>query len=114
MREYVEEKCKDLTEDQRKQLAVVMDDIVFLLPEDVSVVFNEHGEFEFCAMTLFCCQVSLLFVRNTQNMPAMPSSNYSPIIQIIHRAIRTQDSQRTLLIMRYDLSKIVGAFLKRL
>lgn len=46
MREYVEEKCKALTEEQRKQLAVVMDDIVFSLPEDVSVVFNEHGEFK--------------------------------------------------------------------
>lgn len=113
MREYVEEKCKGLTEDQRKQLAVMMDDIVFLLPEDVSVVFNEHGEFEFCTMTLLCCQVCLLLVRNTQNTPALSSSNYSPIIQIIHHANRTQDSQRTLLIMRYDLSKIVGAFLKR-
>lgn len=66
MREYVEEKCKDLTQDQRKQLAVMMDDIVFLLPEDVSVVFDEHGEFHFCTMTLLCCQVSLLFVRNSQ------------------------------------------------
>lgn len=45
MREYVEEKCKTLTGDQRKQLAVMMDDIVFLLPEDVSVVFDEDGRF---------------------------------------------------------------------
>lgn len=45
MREYVEEKCKTLTGDQRKQLAVMMDDIVFLLPEDVSVVFDEEGRF---------------------------------------------------------------------
>lgn len=63
MREYVEEKCEALTEDQRKQLAVTMDDIVFLLPEDVSVVFNEHGEFQLCTMTPLCCQVS------RQNMP---------------------------------------------
>lgn len=45
MREYVEEKCKALTVDQRKQLAVMMNDIVFLLPEDVSVVFDEEGMF---------------------------------------------------------------------
>lgn len=63
MREYVEEKCKDLTEDQRKQLAVMMDDIVFLLPEDVSVVFDEHGELEFCTMALLRCHGSLLFIR---------------------------------------------------
>lgn len=43
MREYVEEKCKTLTVEQRKQLAVMMNDIVFLLPEDVSVVFDEEG-----------------------------------------------------------------------
>lgn len=45
MREYVEEKCKALTGDQRKQLAITVDDIVFLLPEDVSVVFDEEGRF---------------------------------------------------------------------
>lgn len=43
MREYVEEKCTALTDDQRKPLAVTMNDIVFLLPEDVSVVFDEEG-----------------------------------------------------------------------
>lgn len=45
MREYVEEKCKPLTKAQRKQLAVKMEDIIFVLPEDLSVVFDEHGEF---------------------------------------------------------------------
>lgn len=45
MREYVEEKCKALTVDQRKQLAVTTNDIVFLLPEDVSVVVDEEGTF---------------------------------------------------------------------
>lgn len=45
MREYVEKKCKTLTAEQRKQLAVMMNDIVFLLPEDVSVVFDEEGLF---------------------------------------------------------------------
>ncbi|XP_075902995.1 m-AAA protease-interacting protein 1, mitochondrial [Nelusetta ayraudi] len=51
MREYVEEKCKTLTGDQRKQLAVMMDDIVFLLPEDVSVVFDEEGR-KFCFVVM--------------------------------------------------------------
>lgn len=45
MREYVEEQCKALTAEQRKQLAVMQNDIVFLLPEDVSVVFDEEGVF---------------------------------------------------------------------
>lgn len=41
----MEEKCKVLTVAQRKQLAVMMNDIVFLLPEDVSVVSDEEGMF---------------------------------------------------------------------
>lgn len=46
MIEYVEEKCRSLTDAQRQQLAVKMDDIVFVLPEDVSVVFDQYGEYE--------------------------------------------------------------------
>lgn len=46
MTEYVEEKCRSLTDDQRQQLAVAVDDIVFTLPEDVSVVFDQHGGLE--------------------------------------------------------------------
>lgn len=45
MIEYIEKKCSSLTEAQRKQLAVTMNDIIFALPEDVSVVFDSHGEF---------------------------------------------------------------------
>lgn len=44
MRDYVEKKCKCLTNEQRQQLAVTVDDIVFMVPEDVSVVFDEQGE----------------------------------------------------------------------
>ncbi|XP_015227354.1 PREDICTED: uncharacterized protein C2orf47 homolog, mitochondrial-like [Cyprinodon variegatus] len=51
MREYVEEKCKPLTKAQRKQLAVNMEDIIFLLPEDISVVFDEHGR-KFCFVVM--------------------------------------------------------------
>uniref|UniRef100_A0A3B5R7E1 Si:dkey-82o10.4 n=2 Tax=Xiphophorus maculatus TaxID=8083 RepID=A0A3B5R7E1_XIPMA len=51
MREYVEEKCKPLTKAQRKQLAVKMEDIIFVLPEDLSVVFDEHGR-KFCFVVM--------------------------------------------------------------
>lgn len=44
MIDYVEERCKSLSDAQRRQLAVTMDDIVFVLPEDVSVVFDQYGE----------------------------------------------------------------------
>lgn len=47
MMEHVEKKCRSLADDQRQQLAVTVGDIVFALPEDVSVVFDQHGEFEF-------------------------------------------------------------------
>uniref|UniRef100_UPI003AADBCDF m-AAA protease-interacting protein 1, mitochondrial isoform X4 n=1 Tax=Centroberyx gerrardi TaxID=166262 RepID=UPI003AADBCDF len=42
MVDYVEKKCKSLSDVQRQQLAASMDDIVFLLPEDVSVVFDQY------------------------------------------------------------------------
>ncbi|KAM4568792.1 m-AAA protease-interacting protein 1, mitochondrial [Fundulus diaphanus] len=51
MREYVEEKCKSLTKAQRRQLAVNMEDIIFVLPEDISVVFDEHGR-KFCFVVM--------------------------------------------------------------
>ncbi|KAM6910423.1 m-AAA protease-interacting protein 1, mitochondrial [Xenentodon cancila] len=47
MVEYVEDTCKSLTDAQRRELAVSMDDIIFALPEDVSVVFDQHGR-KFC------------------------------------------------------------------
>ncbi|XP_071393527.1 m-AAA protease-interacting protein 1, mitochondrial isoform X3 [Centroberyx affinis] len=39
---YVQKKCKSLSDVQRQQLATSVDDIVFLLPEDVSVVFDQY------------------------------------------------------------------------
>ncbi|XP_072249696.1 m-AAA protease-interacting protein 1, mitochondrial [Leuresthes tenuis] len=51
MMEYVEERCRSLTDAQRKQLAVNMDDIIFVLPEDVSVVFDEFGR-KFCSVVM--------------------------------------------------------------
>nr|XP_020496084.1 m-AAA protease-interacting protein 1, mitochondrial-like [Labrus bergylta] len=55
MIEYVEKRCSSLTEANRQQLAIAMDDIVFVLPEDVSVVFDSHGR-KFCHITMrFWC-----------------------------------------------------------
>uniref|UniRef100_UPI0037E86EED m-AAA protease-interacting protein 1, mitochondrial n=1 Tax=Semicossyphus pulcher TaxID=241346 RepID=UPI0037E86EED len=51
MIEYVETRCRSLTDAQRQQLAVTEDDIVFVLPEDVSVVFDSHGR-KFCYITM--------------------------------------------------------------
>jgi len=48
---YVREKCSSLTDAQRKQLAVSMDDIIFLLPEDVSVFFDQYGR-SFCFIVM--------------------------------------------------------------
>lgn len=49
--DYVETRCRSLSEAQRKQLAVTMDDIIFMLPEDVSVVFDEHRR-KFCFVVM--------------------------------------------------------------
>ncbi|XP_071780516.2 m-AAA protease-interacting protein 1, mitochondrial isoform X2 [Centroberyx gerrardi] len=51
MVDYVEKKCKSLSDLQRQQLAASMDDIVFLLPEDVSVVFDQYGR-KFCFVVM--------------------------------------------------------------
>uniref|UniRef100_UPI003AABE83B m-AAA protease-interacting protein 1, mitochondrial isoform X2 n=1 Tax=Centroberyx gerrardi TaxID=166262 RepID=UPI003AABE83B len=51
MVDYVEKKCKSLSDVQRQQLAASMDDIVFLLPEDVSVVFDQYGR-KFCFVVM--------------------------------------------------------------
>ncbi|CAK6959023.1 m-AAA protease-interacting protein 1%2C mitochondrial [Scomber scombrus] len=48
---YIEKKCQPLTKDQQQQLAVSMDDIIFLLPEDVSVVFDQYGR-KFCFIVM--------------------------------------------------------------
>ncbi|XP_024114068.1 m-AAA protease-interacting protein 1, mitochondrial [Oryzias melastigma] len=51
MVEYVEKRCGSLTDAQRKQLSVNMDDIIFVLPEDVSVVFDQFGR-KFCSVVM--------------------------------------------------------------
>uniref|UniRef100_A0A8C5EHW0 Uncharacterized protein n=1 Tax=Gouania willdenowi TaxID=441366 RepID=A0A8C5EHW0_GOUWI len=48
---YVEQKCKSLSAAQRRQLSVQIDDIIFLLPEDVSVVFDQYGR-KFCFVVM--------------------------------------------------------------
>lgn len=65
MIDYVEEKCKVLTITQRQQLAVQMDDIVFVLPEDVSVVFDKYGR-------KFCHVVMRFWVLSTHEGPDDP------------------------------------------
>lgn len=51
MMEYVEKKCRSLTDAQRQQLAINMEDIIFVLPEDVSVVFDKYGR-KFCSVVM--------------------------------------------------------------
>ncbi|XP_042346519.1 m-AAA protease-interacting protein 1, mitochondrial [Plectropomus leopardus] len=51
MIDYVKTRCKPLTDAQRQQLAVTLDDIIFMLPEDVSVVFDKHGR-KFCFVVM--------------------------------------------------------------
>ncbi|XP_075937342.1 m-AAA protease-interacting protein 1, mitochondrial [Anarhichas minor] len=49
--DYVQTRCRSLSEAQRQQLAVTMEDIVFMLPEDVSVVFDKFGR-KFCFVVM--------------------------------------------------------------
>ncbi|XP_049902226.1 m-AAA protease-interacting protein 1, mitochondrial [Epinephelus moara] len=51
MIDYVKTRCKSLTDAQRQHLAVTMDDIIFMLPEDVSVVFDRYGR-KYCFIVM--------------------------------------------------------------
>ncbi|XP_037129707.1 m-AAA protease-interacting protein 1, mitochondrial [Syngnathus acus] len=48
---YIEERCQPLPQHHRQHLAVSMDDIIFVLPEDISVVFDSHGR-KFCTIVM--------------------------------------------------------------
>ncbi|XP_034467874.1 m-AAA protease-interacting protein 1, mitochondrial [Hippoglossus hippoglossus] len=51
MVEHIEKSCRSLTEAQRQQLAVNVEDIIFLIPEDVSVVYDQYGR-KFCFVVM--------------------------------------------------------------
>lgn len=51
MMEYVESRTKALSRAQMDKLLVTADDIIFLLPEDISVVFDGHGR-KFCSIVM--------------------------------------------------------------
>lgn len=51
MMEYVETKTTALSKAQMKKLLVTADDIIFLLPEDIDVVFDAHGR-KFCSIVM--------------------------------------------------------------
>ncbi|CAL1612313.1 unnamed protein product [Knipowitschia caucasica] len=51
MMEYVETRTKALSRHQIQKLAVDTDDIIFLLPEDVTVVFDQYGR-KFCSIVM--------------------------------------------------------------
>nr|XP_046254822.1 m-AAA protease-interacting protein 1, mitochondrial [Scatophagus argus] len=65
MMEHVEKKCRSLSDAQRQQLAVTMDDIVFVLPEDVSVVFDQYDR-------KFCFVVMRFWILSTHEGPDDP------------------------------------------
>ena len=44
--QYVKKKCASLSEEQRQALAVSLEDIIFLLPEEVSVLQDDNGTFK--------------------------------------------------------------------
>ncbi|XP_033836466.1 m-AAA protease-interacting protein 1, mitochondrial [Periophthalmus magnuspinnatus] len=51
MMEYVETRTKPLSHAQKLKLSVNTDDIIFLLPEDVTVVFDQYGR-KFCSIVM--------------------------------------------------------------
>lgn len=64
---YIEKKCRPLTKDQRQQLAVSVDDIIFVLPEDISLVFDQYGR-------TFCSVVMRFWLLTTHEGPDDPEA----------------------------------------
>ncbi|XP_061918645.1 m-AAA protease-interacting protein 1, mitochondrial [Entelurus aequoreus] len=54
---YIEKKCQPLSARQRQNLTISMEDILFVTPEDVSVVFDAHGR-KFCIIAMRCWHLS--------------------------------------------------------
>ncbi|XP_029307756.1 m-AAA protease-interacting protein 1, mitochondrial [Cottoperca gobio] len=65
MIDYVKTRCRSLTDAQRQKLAVSMDDIIFMLPEDVSVVFDQYDR-------TFCFIVMRFWFLSTHEGPDDP------------------------------------------
>ncbi|XP_036414550.1 m-AAA protease-interacting protein 1, mitochondrial [Colossoma macropomum] len=63
----VRRRYNTLTEVQRRHLAISLDDIVFLLPEDVSVVFDSRGR-------KFCSIIMRLWHLTSADVPEDPES----------------------------------------
>ncbi|XP_067253936.1 m-AAA protease-interacting protein 1, mitochondrial [Chanodichthys erythropterus] len=52
--ESVRKKCRTLSEAQKRHLAISLDDMIFLLPEDVSIFFDQRGrKFVYITMRLW-------------------------------------------------------------
>ncbi|XP_010772360.1 uncharacterized protein C2orf47 homolog, mitochondrial [Notothenia coriiceps] len=65
--DHVKAMCKSLTDAQRQKLAIAMDDIIFMIPEDVSVVFDEDGK-------TYCFIVMRFWHMSTYEGPDDPES----------------------------------------
>ncbi|XP_030226293.1 m-AAA protease-interacting protein 1, mitochondrial [Gadus morhua] len=57
--QYVKKKCASLSEEQRQALAVSLEDIIFLLPEEVSVLQDDNGR-KVCLITMRLWFLSIL------------------------------------------------------
>lgn len=79
MIEYVEKRCRSLTDAQRQQLAVTMDDIIFMLPEDVSVVFDQYGEFRTISHHTVRCMYRLRTLNDRSDLRTLELQNMPSI-----------------------------------
>uniref|UniRef100_A0A8C8CUR4 Uncharacterized protein n=1 Tax=Oncorhynchus tshawytscha TaxID=74940 RepID=A0A8C8CUR4_ONCTS len=64
---YAQQRCRALSETQRRHLAISLDDIIFILPEEVSIVFDSNGR-------KFCFIVMRFWHMSTADVPEDPES----------------------------------------
>ncbi|XP_038832755.1 m-AAA protease-interacting protein 1, mitochondrial [Salvelinus namaycush] len=64
---YAQQRCRALSETQRRHLAISLDDIIFILPEEVSIVFDSNGR-------KFCFIVIRFWHMSTADVPEDPES----------------------------------------
>uniref|UniRef100_A0A672T0J3 Uncharacterized protein n=1 Tax=Sinocyclocheilus grahami TaxID=75366 RepID=A0A672T0J3_SINGR len=97
----VRKQCKTLSEAQQRHLAISLDDIIFLLPEDVSVFFDQSSR-KFLYITM------RLWYLSSADVPEDPES-----ARIFKMDITEDGPQKKIITAVYDEIKVTPCYLVR-
>ncbi|XP_056332167.1 m-AAA protease-interacting protein 1, mitochondrial [Danio aesculapii] len=95
--ENIRKKCKALPEAQQRQLAISLDDIIFVLPEDVSVFFDQRGR-KFIYITM------RLWYLSSADVPEDPEGT-----SIFKIDLTAEETQRKIITAVYEFYRELSA-----